>query len=973
MDNSIRTAERLHTPLRDVSVNSSENLSFLAIYGRHHSSEWHCVPLVSPLVGQWRDDQLECGKSRQSTSVPPACPGLSSVDSDPPTDGAAFGEKFMLYGAHGVYELLYPRLVASSDTQRDATTTRATDMHASPVFTYVPFQLGGRVSYLALPSDLRREVCGIHGVGEALSTELVAGAAVGSLAYLITPVPAHVDGATEIQSLCCGERHVVCRDGLGRLYTWGDNSSGQLGTGDREPRHRPTMICLQAHRSVLSSYAAQAVGGCSTVSVGDRLKHKDNTEEFISHSDSINSLTSCPPSPLDFVPLHIKEVFAGRMFSFCIAGVGCAVSHSISFFQHKPDLDTRAVRSDPQQHVFGDSCNMNIGNDSSMSLVFGWGCNTSHQLSQVFPAVTMLPEDPKHGEERVIGTEDNWSASESLEFWLRPSLVKLPPAIEPPTETVKETPVSPESDSVGGVFKYPSSAAKRVRRGVFWKTLSCGWEHCFGIDTEDRVWAWGLNLQGQLGLGSICQNISKPQMVELLSAVPVKQISCGIWNTVVLTSLGQVLTAGTSPHHSGRPSTAAETHTVTLESKKRKWWNEDESVTTMQPATTTASTSLLSTGPQKAEEPLNMRSTTFHNTNNVKSVLSCLSYRFPGTCHPPPLILFQSNEDTARGVSYSNESQRCLDGDRGMQPRQNRSGEWHTTRSPQPTATCTRQSTGTRLSLQPDHPMFPLYQPTIVPQRVCDTSNIPGAPAQQGATTADRVVEWETPSGDAGKTINCSQLEDVRTGVDTEPRNAAGDKNSTPASHSSPQSPSDDHDEQAVSSDEGDEESPFQHAEGWREVDGLPEQVSYVSAGSRFCSAVGFDRSRGRERRRLVVWGAYYPFVTDKEQVYAADVVGKELLYSRDKAGSVTEPRQAMTSAKQLDRESSVTLHGTPCSFGEQSKEASEHIENDDLLFDVECRGFRSACERFGVCAPPPTRQKVMKCHGSVSGLIVWQ
>jgi myosin-5 len=40
----------------------------------------------------------------------------------------------------------------------------------------------------------------------------------------------------------CGSKHVVARTSVGRVFAWGLNSEGQLGTGDRKPRYLPTKV-----------------------------------------------------------------------------------------------------------------------------------------------------------------------------------------------------------------------------------------------------------------------------------------------------------------------------------------------------------------------------------------------------------------------------------------------------------------------------------------------------------------------------------------------------------------------------------------------------------------------------------------------------------------------------------------------------------------------------------------------------------
>jgi alpha-tubulin suppressor-like RCC1 family protein len=36
----------------------------------------------------------------------------------------------------------------------------------------------------------------------------------------------------KVNQLSCGMGHIICKTILKRVYTWGKNESGQLGTGD---------------------------------------------------------------------------------------------------------------------------------------------------------------------------------------------------------------------------------------------------------------------------------------------------------------------------------------------------------------------------------------------------------------------------------------------------------------------------------------------------------------------------------------------------------------------------------------------------------------------------------------------------------------------------------------------------------------------------------------------------------------------
>ena len=63
-------------------------------------------------------------------------------------------------------------------------------------------------------------------------------------------------GNNQIETICCGCTHSLAVDTRGRLWAWGENSSGALGLGDTLSRSEPTLmvegkLASQGHRVVL--------------------------------------------------------------------------------------------------------------------------------------------------------------------------------------------------------------------------------------------------------------------------------------------------------------------------------------------------------------------------------------------------------------------------------------------------------------------------------------------------------------------------------------------------------------------------------------------------------------------------------------------------------------------------------------------------------------------------------------------------
>ena len=70
--------------------------------------------------------------------------------------------------------------------------------------------------------------------------------------------------------------------------------------------------------------------------------------------------------------------------------------------------------------------------------------------------------------------------------------------------------------------------------------IYCGFEHWLALTSGGQVYSWGHNELGQLGLGTV-KPTNVPQLIEELADEVVVQLSCGAAYTMALTAEGQVL------------------------------------------------------------------------------------------------------------------------------------------------------------------------------------------------------------------------------------------------------------------------------------------------------------------------------------------------------------------------------------------------------------------------------------------------
>ena len=75
-------------------------------------------------------------------------------------------------------------------------------------------------------------------------------------------------------------------------------------------------------------------------------------------------------------------------------------------------------------------------------------------------------------------------------------------------------------------------------------SISCGDYHALALTQNGKVYAWGYNAYGQLGLKHDNEYVYKTELVEMPNNVSVKQISCGSYHSLLLTTDGSIYSCG---------------------------------------------------------------------------------------------------------------------------------------------------------------------------------------------------------------------------------------------------------------------------------------------------------------------------------------------------------------------------------------------------------------------------------------------
>ena len=96
--------------------------------------------------------------------------------------------------------------------------------------------------------------------------------------------------------------------------------------------------------------------------------------------------------------------------------------------------------------------------------------------------------------------------------------------------------------------------------------ISCGYDHTLALSESGKLYAWGYNNYGQLGLGDVI-DIFEPMTIEMPGNIFIKQISCGRAHSLLLSTDGHIYSFGLNSHGQlGDGSTSKKMSPILIES-----------------------------------------------------------------------------------------------------------------------------------------------------------------------------------------------------------------------------------------------------------------------------------------------------------------------------------------------------------------------------------------------------------------------
>ncbi|KAH6769425.1 Regulator of chromosome condensation family with FYVE zinc finger domain-containing protein [Perilla frutescens var. frutescens] len=314
-------------------------------------------------------------------------------------------------------------------------------------------------------------------------------------ANVLLPMPLQCNGTLDVDHIACGVRHAAIVTGQGQVFTWGQESGGELGHGVKADVTQPRL--LESLSSVSVGYVACGeFHTCAVTIDGELYTWGDGTHNagLLGHGTDLSH----------WIPKRVSGPLEGLQ----VTKVACGPWH------------TALITSTGQLFTFGDGT---FG-------VLGHGSREDVSYPRKVESLSGL---------RTIAV--------ACGVWHTAAVVEIVATQSSPTV------------SSGKLFTWGDGDKSRLGHGDMYARLmptcvhsivdhdflkvACGERLTVGLTTTGRVFTMGIPVYGQLGNPQSDGKL--PCMVkDKLSGVFVEEIACGMFHVAVLTSKNEVYTWG---------------------------------------------------------------------------------------------------------------------------------------------------------------------------------------------------------------------------------------------------------------------------------------------------------------------------------------------------------------------------------------------------------------------------------------------
>ena len=382
----------------------------------------------------------------------------------------------------------------------------------------------------------------------------------------------------DFRQVACGASHTIALTAQGHVYVWGMNEHGQLGIGDTISRRQPVLnagcngknirkiACGEAHTAFLSDRDIFTFGDGSHGALGH-----GNSKSQLSPKCVIKLSEECRLRDLECGPQFTVAIsdlgqlyFWGNMRSTSGRGTknvfnmprrfkGLEAIYGVSCGEHEVTALVRIPLAPPLEHKFkagifveeaasgliegyiGRVCTWGKASDGKLG--HGVGSSTQADLKTPFAIYGPL----YHYSITVIGCGDDhsacitddgrlftWGSNKEGQLGLRDFKTRLQP-------TMIEACHDPDVPRL-----------KSTKNKIFSDVIVGNW-HNLAITSKKKVYAWGKNKYGQLGLGHT-NNLALPTSIlplsDPLNPKNVRCMAAGKSHSAVIAEDGDVYTWG---------------------------------------------------------------------------------------------------------------------------------------------------------------------------------------------------------------------------------------------------------------------------------------------------------------------------------------------------------------------------------------------------------------------------------------------
>ena len=310
----------------------------------------------------------------------------------------------------------------------------------------------------------------------------------GTLTGSSIPVAVSLPPGTTVTAIAGGESHSLALTSAGPVLAWGYNGDGELGNGATANSTLPVAVNLPSGTTV-TAIAAGGSHSLALTSAGEVFSWGHNDLGELGNGSTTNSSV---PVPVNLPPMTtVSAISAGMGYSLALTSTGQVLAWGSNFF--------------------GQMGNGTAGTNSCLC--------TPNPVAVSLPSGTTITAIAAGGFHALALT-----SSAHLLAW---------------------------GDNANGQLGNGTTANSSlpvpvtIPSGTTITAIAGGELHSLALASNGQAFAWGYNVQGQLGNGSTT-NASSPVQVSMPPGSTVTAIAGGLVHSLALASTGQVLAWGSN-------------------------------------------------------------------------------------------------------------------------------------------------------------------------------------------------------------------------------------------------------------------------------------------------------------------------------------------------------------------------------------------------------------------------------------------